>query len=131
MSPKESRRGLSSEKHLNLGLEAHLQDGARANPPKLSCRRRPRREPDGRKPKIPARPPEEITKDIVVEREALAAALDSLSVELQHVTDAATDKNRAWAAGRKALIVVPAVAVAAGSLMGAVALLRRRRQRRR
>jgi len=57
--------------------------------------------------------------------------LDSLSVELQHVTDAATDKNRAWAAGRKALIVVPAVAVAAGSLMGAVALLRRRRQRRR
>ena len=75
----------------------------------------------------PQRSPEEIAKDIAAEREGLTAAFDSLSGELQQAADAAADKARA--AGRKALVVVPAVAAGVGALVAAATLLRRRRQR--
>jgi len=77
--------------------------------------------------KKPQRPPAEIAKDIAAEREGLAAAFAALSGELHQVADATAAKART--AGRKALVVAPAVAAAGGALIGAAALLRRRRQR--
>jgi hypothetical protein len=77
--------------------------------------------------KAPARRPEEITRDIVAEREGLEAAFDSLGDELQRATDAAAERAREI--GRKALVVVPAVVAGAGALAAAASLLRRRRDR--
>ena len=77
--------------------------------------------------KTPTRSPEEIARDIVAEREGLQAAFDSLGEELQQAADAAADKARDI--GRKAIIVVPAVAAGVGALVAAASLLRRRRDR--
>jgi hypothetical protein len=77
--------------------------------------------------KAPARSPEEITRDIAAEREALTAAFDSLSGELQLTADAAAQKAKDI--GRKALVVVPAVAAGVGALVAAAALVRRGRRR--
>ena len=44
--------------------------------------------------KTPARSPEEITRDIVAEREGLQSAFDSLGDELQQAADAAAEKAR-------------------------------------
>ena len=77
--------------------------------------------------KTPQRPPVEIAKDIAAERAGLTSAFDALSGELQQVADAAAAKTRT--AGRKALVMAPAVAAAAAALTGAAALLRRRRHR--
>ena len=74
--------------------------------------------------KTPSRSPEEIAKDIAVEREGLQAAFDSLGDELQRSADAAAQKARD--VGRKAIIVVPAVAAGVGALVAAASLLRRR-----
>jgi hypothetical protein len=75
--------------------------------------------------KKPARVPEEIARDIAAEREGLQAAFDSLGDELQQTADAAAEKARY--VGRKAIIVVPAVAAGVGALVAAASLLRRRR----
>jgi predicted xylose isomerase-like sugar epimerase len=77
--------------------------------------------------KTPQRPPVEIAKDIAAERAGLTSAFDALSGELQQVADAVAAKART--AGRKALVMAPAVAAAAAALTGAAALLRRRRHR--
>jgi len=79
--------------------------------------------------KTPQRPPVEIAKNIAAERAGLTSAFDALSGELQQVADAVAAKTRT--AGRKALVMAPAVAAAAaaGALTGAAALLRRRRHR--
>ena len=77
--------------------------------------------------KTPARCPEEITRDIVAEREGLQAAFDSLGGELQQTADAAAEKARD--VGRKAIVVVPAVAAGVGALVAAASLLRRHRDR--
>jgi hypothetical protein len=77
--------------------------------------------------KTPKRLPVEIANDIAAEREGLASAFDSLSSELQQAADTAAEKART--AGRKALVVVPAVAVSVGALVGAASLLRRWRRR--
>lgn len=77
--------------------------------------------------KTPARPPEEIVKDIVAERAGLQAAFDSLQAELQQAADDAADKARA--VGSKAKVVVPAVAAGVGALVAAASMLRRRRRR--
>jgi hypothetical protein len=74
--------------------------------------------------KTPARPPEEITRDIVAEREGLQTAFDTLGTELQQATDAAAERAREL--GRKALVVVPAVAAGVGALAAAASLRRRR-----
>ena len=74
--------------------------------------------------KTPTRSPEEITRNIVAEREGLQSAFDSLGAELQHTADAAAEKARDI--GRKAIIVVPAVAAGVGALVAAASLLRRR-----
>jgi len=76
--------------------------------------------------KTPTRSPEEITKDIAAEREGLQAAFDSLGGELQQAADAAAEKARD--VGRKALVVVPAVAAGVGALVAAASLVRRRRR---
>lgn len=70
------------------------------------------------------RSPEEIARDIAAEREGLQAAFDSLGDELQQSADAAAQKARDI--GRKAIIVVPAVAAGVGALVAAASLLRRR-----
>ena len=75
----------------------------------------------------PPRSPEEIAKDIAAEREALISAFDTLSGELQQTADAAAEKAKA--AGRKALVIVPAVAAGVGALVATVALVRGRRHR--
>ena len=72
----------------------------------------------------PARSVEEITRDIAVEREALASAFESISGTLQQTVDSAAQKSRA--AAHNALVAVPVAAAAAGALIGAAALLRRR-----
>jgi predicted xylose isomerase-like sugar epimerase len=77
--------------------------------------------------KTPARSPEEITRDIVAEREGLQSAFDTLAEELQQTADAAAERARDI--GRKAIIVVPAVAAGVGALVAAASLLRRRRDR--
>jgi hypothetical protein len=77
--------------------------------------------------KKPTRSPEAIVRDIAAEREGLQAAFDSLGDELQQAADAATGKARD--VGRKALVVVPAVAAGVGALVAAASLLRRRRGR--
>ena len=77
--------------------------------------------------KTPARSPEEIARDIAAEREGLQAAFDSLGNELQQTADAAADKARDL--GRKAIVVVPAVAAGVGALVAVASLLRRRRDR--
>jgi hypothetical protein len=69
----------------------------------------------------------EITRDIAAEREGLESAFDALSAELQQAADSAAEKART--AGRKALVVVPAVAATVGALIAAAALLRRRPHR--
>jgi hypothetical protein len=74
--------------------------------------------------KTPPRSPEEIARDIAAEREGLQAAFDSLGDELQQSADAAAQKARDI--GRKAIIVVPAVAAGVGALVAAASLLRRR-----
>ena len=74
--------------------------------------------------KTPARSPEEIAGDIAAEREGLQAAFDSLGEELQQSADAAAQKARDI--GRKAIVVVPAVAAGVGVLVAAASLLRRR-----
>ena len=74
--------------------------------------------------KTPTRSPEEIAKDIAAEREGLQAAFESLGDELQQSADAAAQRARDM--GRKALIVVPAVAAGVGALVAAASLLRRR-----
>ena len=74
--------------------------------------------------KTPTRSPEEIAKDIAAEREGLKAAFDSLGDELQRSADAAAQKAKD--VGRKAIIVVPAVAAGVGALVAAASLLRRR-----
>ena len=74
--------------------------------------------------KTPARSPAEIAKDIAAEREGLQTAFDSLGNELQQAADAAADKARSL--GRKAIVVVPAVAAGVGALVAAASLLRRR-----
>ena len=76
--------------------------------------------------KTPTRSPEEITRDIAAEREGLQAAFDSLGDELQKSADAAAEKARD--VGRKAIIVVPAVAAGVGALVAAASLLRRRKR---
>ena len=78
--------------------------------------------------KTPTRSPEEITKDIAAEREGLQAAFDSLGGELQQAADAAAEKARD--VGRKALVVVPAVAAGVGALVAVASLVRRRRRDR-
>lgn len=75
----------------------------------------------------PGRSPEEITRDIVTEREGLQAAFDSLGDELQQAADAAAERTRE--VGRKALVILPAVAAGVGALVTAASLLRRRRDR--
>jgi hypothetical protein len=77
--------------------------------------------------KTPTRSPEEITRDIAAEREGLQSAFDSLGNELQQTADAAAEKAKDL--GRKAIIVVPAVAAGVGALIAAASLLRRRRDR--
>ena len=77
--------------------------------------------------KTPTRSPEEIAKDIVAEREGLQNAFDALGNELQQAADAAADKARDL--GRKAVVIVPAVAAGVGALVAAASLLRRRRGR--
>ena len=74
--------------------------------------------------KTPTRSPEEIAKDIAAEREGLQAAFESLGDELQQSTDAAAQKARDI--GRKAIVVVPAVAAGVGALVAVASLLRRR-----
>ena len=74
--------------------------------------------------KKPARAPEEIARDIAAEREGLQAAFESLGNELQQTADAAADKARDL--GRKAIVVVPAVAAGVGALVAVASLLRRR-----
>ena len=74
--------------------------------------------------KTPARSPEEIVKDIAAEREGLQTAFDSLGNELQQAADAAADTARDL--GRKAIVVVPAVAAGVGALVAVASLLRRR-----
>ena len=75
--------------------------------------------------KTPGRSPEAIAKDIAAEREGLQNAFDSLDNELQQAADAAADKARDL--GRKAVVVVPAVAAGVGALVAVASLLRRRR----
>jgi hypothetical protein len=75
-------------------------------------------------PKTPARSPEEIARDIAAERAGIQAAFESLGDELQLSADAAAQKARDI--GRKAIIVVPAVAAGVGALVAAASLLRRR-----
>jgi predicted xylose isomerase-like sugar epimerase len=77
--------------------------------------------------KTPTRSPQEIAKDIVAEREGLQQAFDALGNELQQAADAAADKARDL--GRKAIVVVPAVAAGVGALFAAASLVRRRRGR--
>jgi hypothetical protein len=77
--------------------------------------------------KKPARSPEEITSDIVAEREGLQSAFAALGEELQHAADATAERARS--VGRKAIVVVPAVAAGIGALVAAASLLRRRRDR--
>jgi hypothetical protein len=77
--------------------------------------------------KTPARTPEAISKDIAAEREGLQSAFDSLGEELQQAADAAAETARGL--GRKAIIVVPAVAAGVGALVAVASLLRRRRDR--
>jgi hypothetical protein len=79
------------------------------------------------KAKTPQRTPEEITADIATEREALVSAFDALSGEVQQAADAGAEKARS--VGRKALVVVPAVAAGVGALVAAAALARRGRRR--
>ncbi len=74
--------------------------------------------------KTPTRSPEEIARDIAAERKGLQAAFDSLGDELQQSADAAAQKARDI--GRKAIIVVPAVAAGVGALAAVASLLRRR-----
>ena len=76
--------------------------------------------------KTPTRSPEEIVKDIAAERQGLQSAFDSLGGELQQAADAAADKARDL--GRKAIVVVPAVAAGVGAVVATVSLLRRRRR---
>jgi hypothetical protein len=74
--------------------------------------------------KTPTRSPDEIASDIAAEREGLQTAFDSLGDELQKSADVAAQKARDI--GRKAIIVVPAVAAGVGALVAAASLLRRR-----
>jgi hypothetical protein len=74
--------------------------------------------------KTPTRSPEEIARDIAAERAGLQATFESLGNELQQSADAAAEKARTI--GRKAIIVVPAVAAGVGALVAAASLLRRR-----
>ena len=74
--------------------------------------------------KTPARSPKQIARDIAAEREGLQVAFDSLDNELQQAADAAADKARDL--GRKAIVVVPAVAAVVGALVAVASLLRRR-----
>jgi len=74
--------------------------------------------------KTPTRPPEEIVRDIAAERAGLQETFDSLSAELQRSADAAAEKARDI--GRKAIVVVPAVAAGVGVLVAVASLLRRR-----
>lgn len=77
----------------------------------------------------PSRSPDEVTRDIAIERVALDKAFADLQNDLGEAVGAA--RERARAAGRKALIVGPAVGAAVGGLAVGVAFLNRRRRRTR
>lgn len=75
----------------------------------------------------PSRSVEEITRDIKGER----AALDTAFADLQRDVEQAVEQIRRQVtdAGRKALVIGPAIGVVAGGLMAGVVLLRRRGSR--
>ena len=75
----------------------------------------------------PTRSVDEVTRDIVSER----AALDKAFAELQRDLGQAIDEvqTRARAAGRKALVIGPAVGAGVGGLAAGVVFLSRRRRR--
>lgn len=67
---------------------------------------------------------EDIRIDVVAERQRVAEALDRLGNDVNDIM--ADLQRRAAEAGRKAAMVAPVIAVAAGTLM----VLRRRRRKR-
>jgi len=73
----------------------------------------------------PARSVAEITSDITAERAALENAFAGLQRDVEETVEQV--RRQVTAAGRKALVVGPALGVVAGGLVAAVVLLSRRR----
>ena len=92
----------------------------------------PRSQTAGPKTQGSPRAPDAIVRDITDERVQLARAFDDLRGDLGEAIEAAG--NRATDAARRAMAVVPVVAVAAtvtvGGLFGGALALRRHRRRR-